>query len=167
VHALVLSDLLPANYPDSVVGQCGFHLGEGSAPVLDGTLQAALAWAGSALHGANLLLEGHGGPEALLFLWGGAESRGHGAGLGFNMNLPLERGTDDKRYLDALHAALARVREHRADALVLAAGLDASFDDPFRGLQITTRGFAAIGRAAGACVFLSLPFRKVVTCRPC
>ncbi|MWD29533.1 histone deacetylase family protein [Aquicoccus sp. SCR17] len=81
------------------------------------------------------------------FFWGHAHERGEGAGLGYNLNLPLERGTGDDDYMRTLDRALARVTDFGCDALVVALGLDASIDDPFQGLAVTQEGFARIGRA--------------------
>jgi acetoin utilization deacetylase AcuC-like enzyme len=81
------------------------------------------------------------------FFWGHAQERGDGAGLGCNLNLPLPRGTGDAAYLETLTVALRRVAAFGADVLVVALGLDAHVDDPFRGLAVTTPGFAAIGAA--------------------
>lgn len=84
------------------------------------------------------------------FFWGHAHERGHGAGLGCNLNLPLARGTNDAAYLEALDTALSRIRAFGADALVVALGLDAHEGDPFRGFRVTTPGFARIAsRIAG------------------
>jgi len=84
------------------------------------------------------------------FFWGHANERGEGPGLGCNLNLPLPRGSCDPEFLEALEAALARVRAHAPDALVVALGLDASEADPFGGLAVTTDGFARIAeRIAG------------------
>lgn len=79
------------------------------------------------------------------FFWGHAHERGAGAGLGSNLNLPLARGTGDDEFLTTLDTALARVRAFGADAVVIALGLDAYVGDPFKGLAITTPGFARIG----------------------
>ena len=81
------------------------------------------------------------------FFWGGAQERGQGRGMGCNLNLPLPRGTDDAGYLAALDTALARVQAFGADVIVVALGLDAHIDDPFKGLAITTPGFARIAAA--------------------
>ncbi len=81
------------------------------------------------------------------FFWGHAHERGAGAGLGYNLNLPLARGTGDDDFLKTLETALTRVRAFGADAVVIALGLDAYIDDPFKGLAITTPGFARIGAA--------------------
>ncbi|MEJ1159517.1 histone deacetylase family protein [Prosthecomicrobium sp. N25] len=58
IHALGRPGLPPASYPESVIGQVGWHLGDGSAPILPDTLPAALGAAASALHGATLVLGG-------------------------------------------------------------------------------------------------------------
>ena len=84
------------------------------------------------------------------FFWGHAEERGEAEGLGYNLNLPLPRGTDDAGYLDALDTALARIRAFGADVVVVALGLDAHENDPFKGFRVTTPGFARIAeRIAG------------------
>lgn len=81
------------------------------------------------------------------FFWGHAQERGAGAGLGYNLNLPLARGSDDAAYLAALAQATARVQAFGADVLVLALGLDTHERDPFQGFAVTTPGFARIGAA--------------------
>ena len=48
----------PVSYPKSVVGQAGYHLGDGACPITPTTLQAALASAASAAHGASLVQGG-------------------------------------------------------------------------------------------------------------
>ncbi|MFP7570279.1 histone deacetylase family protein [Marivita sp. S2033] len=81
------------------------------------------------------------------FFWGHHHERGAGDGLGYNLNLPLQRGTADDDYLETLHVALNRIKAFGADVVVVALGLDAFIDDPFKGLAITTPGFARIGAA--------------------
>lgn len=81
------------------------------------------------------------------FFWGHAHERGAGAGLGYNLNLPLPRGTNDADFLTTLDTALSRVQAFGADVVVIALGLDAYIDDPFKGLAVTTEGFARIGAA--------------------
>ncbi len=218
VYALGRPSLPPAGYPDAVVGQAGYHLGDGACPVTPTTLQAALASAASALHAATLLLGGeravyalcrppghhaagdhaagfcyfnnsalaaekltragrrvaildidvhHGnGTEAIFydradvltvsihadpkrfypFFWGYAEETGRAAGEGFNLNLPLERGTRLGVYQTALDLALERIAVFGADTLVVAAGLDIAVDDPFKGFAIETEEFSAIAK---------------------
>ncbi|QIE55590.1 histone deacetylase family protein [Pikeienuella piscinae] len=81
------------------------------------------------------------------FFWGHAQERGEGPGLGANFNLPLERGTGDETYLEVLAAALTRIRSFGADVLVVGLGLDAHVNDPFKGLAVSTSGFARITAA--------------------
>ncbi|MEZ5834594.1 MAG: histone deacetylase family protein [Geminicoccaceae bacterium] len=81
------------------------------------------------------------------FFWGHAHERGEGRGLGYNLNLPLARGTADGTYLETLAVALDRAAKFGADVLVIALGLDASVDDPFQGLAVTRDGFTRIGAA--------------------
>ena len=101
----------------------------------------------------------HADPERFYpFFWGQSHERGTGKGLGFNLNLPLARGTADDAYLATLDVALRRIRAFGADAVVVALGLDAFVDDPFKGLAITTIGFgrigAAIARLGLPCIFV-------------
>ncbi len=79
------------------------------------------------------------------FFWGHAHERGEGDGLGCNLNLPLPRGTGDDAYMETLEIALSRVAAFGSDVLVIALGLDASIDDPFKGLAVTQDGFRRIG----------------------
>ncbi len=88
------------------------------------------------------------------FFWGHARERGEGAGRGFNLNLPIARGTGDDGFLDALEIGLERVALFAPDVLVVALGLDAFEGDPFGGLSVTTAGFRRIG---AACAGLHLP----------
>jgi acetoin utilization deacetylase AcuC-like enzyme len=81
------------------------------------------------------------------FFWGHADERGEGAGLGYNLNLPLPRKTGDDGFLEALNAGIRRIQALAPDALVVALGLDAFEGDPFGGLSVTTGGFTRIGQA--------------------
>ena len=102
-----------------------------------------------------LTLSVHADPDAFYpFYLGHAHETGTGAGEGFNLNLPLPLGSGDAPWLDAIDRALDRVGEHRAGALILALGLDAHENDPFRGLTVTTPGFA---QAAARIRALGLP----------
>ncbi|WP_169566386.1 histone deacetylase family protein [Sneathiella limimaris] len=81
------------------------------------------------------------------FFWGGAQERGEGLGEGYNLNIPLPRGTGDDEYLEQLKPALARIQSFGATVLVVALGLDSHENDPLQGLSITTPGFARLGKA--------------------
>lgn len=88
------------------------------------------------------------------FFWGYANETGSGEGDGFNVNLPLPRGSDDRQYLKTLTTALDIIAAFSPQALVVALGLDAHEGDPFRGMSITTQGFGQIAAELGA---LGLP----------
>jgi acetoin utilization deacetylase AcuC-like enzyme len=81
------------------------------------------------------------------FFWGYAGETGAGKGAGANLNLPLALGAGMAEYRPALAAALARIREFGAAALVVALGLDAYEGDPLSGLKIPTEGFGEIAEA--------------------
>lgn len=84
------------------------------------------------------------------FFRGHANERGSGPGLGFNLNLPLPRGTADDAYLPVLDEALRRIRCFTPDALAVSLGLDAYEGDPLAGFRISTDGFARIAERIGA-----------------
>lgn len=92
----------------------------------------------------------HGDPAGY-YPWyvGYAWERGGGAGAGFNLNLPLARGSDDAAWLEAVDTALRAIRAFRPDALVLSLGFDASEHEPLSFLAVTEEGFARAGSAIG------------------
>ncbi len=57
-YAIQRSTLPPISYPEGVVGQAGYHLGDGACPVTEHTLAAALASAACAVEGAKRLRGG-------------------------------------------------------------------------------------------------------------
>ncbi|HET9915385.1 MAG TPA: histone deacetylase family protein [Anaerolineales bacterium] len=85
---------------------------------------------------------------------GYAGETGTGAGLGFHKNIPLERGTDDTRYLSALEEALGLIRKFAPQALVISAGMDIYAEDPLGTINVTTVGIGEIGKQISA---LALP----------
>ena len=88
------------------------------------------------------------------FFTGTPGETGHGAGLGFNLNLPLPHGADGTAMLAALEVAAERVADFGAEALVVALGYDAHRDDPIGVLALEAVDFAGIGRRIRA---LGLP----------
>ena len=81
---------------------------------------------------------------------GHAEEIGEGAGKGLNFNQPLPWATRDPAWLEAIDAAIARIREFAPGALVVSQGFDASENDPCQTFKITEAGFAAAGHRLGA-----------------
>ncbi len=92
------------------------------------------------------------------FFWGYEAERGAGEGLGYNMNLPLPVGSGDAEVAAALDRALERMAAYAPEILVVALGLDASRDDPLKGMTVTPAGFQDLGRRIGA---LSCPVLAV------
>ncbi len=206
-------------YPDSAVGQAGYHMADTACPISQGTWPAAVASAQAAVAASREVLDGAAAAYALCrppghhafadmaggfcylnnsaiaaqtlrarhdrvaildvdlhhgngtqgifygrddvltvslhadparfypFFWGHAHERGEGAGIGYNFNLPLARGTGDEGFLAALERGLHRIRAFAPGALVVALGLDAHKDDPLAGLALSTDGFERIGTA--------------------
>jgi len=82
------------------------------------------------------------------------EERGTGAGVGFNVNLPMPHGSTEAAFFDRLGEALQELERFKPDALVLALGFDIYEDDPQSQVSVTTDGFERLGLAIGA---LSMP----------
>lgn len=93
----------------------------------------------------------HGRPEEEYpFLMGFADERGSGAGQGFNLNLPLPKGSTWQAYGPALGAAIEAVTSFRPDVLVVSLGADAYKDDPVSAFRLESEDFTRIGEAIGA-----------------
>ncbi len=85
---------------------------------------------------------------------GFASETGIGEGLGYHRNFPLEKGSDDERYLLALEEALGLIRNFAPRYLVVSAGMDIYADDPLGTIKVTTEGIGEIGKRISA---LDLP----------
>lgn len=97
----------------------------------------------------------HGSPDwEYPYFAGYADERGVGAGEGYNVNIPVERGIDDDEYLAFCAEALRHIRDYAPDMLVISAGFDTFGSDPLSHLQLTTAGFERIGSAIAS---LGLP----------
>jgi len=93
----------------------------------------------------------HGDPsEAFPYFSGYSAETGQGEGVGFNLNLPLPRATGFGRWREALGAALERIREFRADALVVSLGVDTFTRDPISFFKLESADFSDYGRLIGA-----------------
>jgi acetoin utilization deacetylase AcuC-like enzyme len=91
----------------------------------------------------------HADPAAGSFphFFGSTAETGAGEGAGSNLNLPLEPGAGDDEWLAAVEEA---VRAVRADAVVVALGVDPAEPDPYSPLRVTADGFRAGGRLLGS-----------------
>jgi acetoin utilization deacetylase AcuC-like enzyme len=89
----------------------------------------------------------HGDPSTEYpFYLGYADERGGGQGEGFNLNLPLPAGSGFDRWQQALQHALAEVRRHAADAMVVPLGVDTFEGDPISRFKLRSADFTHIGR---------------------
>lgn len=93
----------------------------------------------------------HGDPrEAFPYFVGYADEIGSGAGEGFNLNLPLPRGTDFASWSAALDTALERIRRFAPGAIVVSLGVDTFENDPISFFKLRAADFTSYGRLIGA-----------------
>src|SRR5258707_1931817 len=99
----------------------------------------------------------HGDPaDAFPYFSGYADEIGTRAGAGFTLNLPLPPGTEFGAWQDALRAALMRIENFRADALVVSLGVDTFAEDPISFFRLQSADFSTYGRMIGACALPTL-----------
>jgi len=88
----------------------------------------------------------HGDPTTEYpFYLGYADECGHGRGEGCNLNLPLPAGTGFASWQQALLLALAALRRHGADALVVPLGVDTFEGDPISRFTLRSDDFLQVG----------------------
>ena len=74
--------------------------------------------------------------------YGGAQDRGEGKGLGFNVNIPLQPGGGHASYLYAFERLVLPVIDRFAPELIIvASGLDANGVDPLARMQLYPESF--------------------------
>lgn len=74
------------------------------------------------------------------------DERGQGAGLGYNINLPMPHGSPESVFFDRLEQACQAIRLFEPDAIVLALGFDIDERDPQAKVAVSTPGFSELGR---------------------
>ena len=105
--------------------------------------------------GDVLFVSIHGDPRTEFpFYLGHADETGEGAGLGYNMNLPLARGATQAQWFAALETACIRIGSYAPDALVVSLGVDTWAGDPISGFTLQSADFLRIGERIG---YLGLP----------
>jgi acetoin utilization deacetylase AcuC-like enzyme len=93
----------------------------------------------------------HGDPlQAFPYFAGYADEIGSGEGTGYNLNLPLPRGTDFGAWCAALDTSLERIREFAPQALVVSLGVDTFEGDPISFFKLKADDFTSYGRLIGA-----------------
>src|SRR5271170_7596644 len=99
----------------------------------------------------------HGDPaDAFPYFSGYADETGAGAGTGYTLNLPLPPGTEWPAWAEALRAALARIAQFRADALVVSLGVDTFAEDPISFFRLQSEDFFTYGQMIGRCAIPTL-----------
>ncbi|WP_416269888.1 histone deacetylase family protein (plasmid) [Burkholderia cepacia] len=86
-------------------------------------------------------------PVSYPYFSGYAEERGIGAGEGFNLNLPLPKGTLWDTYSAALDQAATAIAAHAPDALVVSLGVDTFEHDPISHFRLRSPDYLRIGAA--------------------
>jgi acetoin utilization protein AcuC len=81
-----------------------------------------------------------------LFPWtGSVDEIGTANGLGFNVNIPLPLGIDDKAYLTVFdQVVIPLIKSYDPDVIVLELGMDALAGDPLAHLSLTNNAYAEI-----------------------
>lgn len=92
----------------------------------------------------------HGDPRTEYpFYLGHADEAGEGAGMGYNLNLPLPAGATVQAWFDALELACARIAKDGADALVVSLGLDTFAGDPISKFSLQAADYSRLGERLG------------------
>jgi acetoin utilization deacetylase AcuC-like enzyme len=79
---------------------------------------------------------------------GSIDATGEGAGLGFNMNIPLPPGAGHESYLYAFNRlVLPRLHAFKPDLIVVACGFDASGVDPLSRMLCSAETYRLLTRA--------------------
>ncbi|TKC92567.1 histone deacetylase family protein [Trinickia terrae] len=97
-----------------------------------------------------LFISIHGDPAVSFpYFSGHANERGAGPGEGFNLNMPLPKGTALDQFATALHHAGAAIARHAPDALIVSLGVDTFEDDPISHFRLRTPDYLRIGEVIG------------------
>ncbi|MDH0093003.1 histone deacetylase family protein [Achromobacter mucicolens] len=97
--------------------------------------------------GDVLTVSVHGDPTTEYpFYLGYADERGEGAGQGCNLNLPLSAGSDFAAWAAALQQGIDAVRAFKADALVIALGVDTYEGDPISKFKLKSADYLQVGQ---------------------
>ncbi|MBO6503569.1 MAG: histone deacetylase family protein [Kordiimonadaceae bacterium] len=81
---------------------------------------------------------------------GHAEEIGDGVGSGYNLNLPLPKGTSWQTYLPTLEQAIQKLIAYAPEALVLSFGADTFKEDPLGFFELETEHYVEIGKRVAA-----------------
>ena len=72
---------------------------------------------------------------------GGLQDKGHGDGLNYSVNVPLDDGMDDESFADVFQFVIRRcIDTYQPGAIVLQCGADSLTGDRLGGFNLTTKG---------------------------
>ncbi len=79
---------------------------------------------------------------------GALDERGSGKGQGFTLNCPLSAGCDDSDFAAIMRDVFMQAaRSYRPEFIIVSAGFDTYIHDPLGGMNVTGKGFSAMGYA--------------------
>lgn len=88
----------------------------------------------------------HGDPKTEYpFYLGYSDEHGIGSGQGYNLNIPLPTGTEFHTWQAALRQGLNAISRYRAEALVVALGVDTFEGDPISQFRLASADYLKIG----------------------
>ena len=89
----------------------------------------------------------HGRPEdEFPHFLGYADETGEGKGEGYNLNLPMPKGTTFETWRTALHQAMERITEYAPDAVLISLGTDTFEEDPISSFKLKSEDFYTMGK---------------------
>ncbi len=111
-----------------------FHHGNGTQVIFENDPQV-------------LVINLHGDPSKYYpYFTGFASEIGVGAGKGFNINIPLETGTNGQEYQRQVRQkVITAVKEFEAEAIVISAGFDTYIYDPIGKFTLETPDYLSLG----------------------
>ena len=134
-HAAVSAQLLRSQFGKVAVLDTDMHHGQGIQEIFydrDDVLYVSV----------------HGDPTNFYpAVAGFADETGEGAGLGFNLNLPMPHGSSEAVFFEMVQKALQAVATFKPEALVFCLGFDIYEQDPQTKVSVTTDGFHRLGQA--------------------
>lgn len=78
---------------------------------------------------------------------GSWQETGEGMGMGFTVNVPLNRGADNGTFVSVFRNILKPIAlAYEPQLILVSAGFDTYFKDPLGGMRVTPEGFAAMAR---------------------
>lgn len=133
-HAAVAAQLLRRGFNKIAVLDTDMHHGQGTQEIFYDRADI-------------LYVSVHGDPTNFYPVVAGFEEEtGQGAGLGFNLNLPMPHGSSEAFFFEQVTKAITAVNQFEPEAIVFSHGFDIYKDDPQSKVAVTTQGFYRLGQ---------------------